>query len=110
MTFGPEPFPDFLPSATTMSCSYYITNSGPNYQLRIRYLDFPRGTSCEDLSFTIYDGLSTANAVVRRICSDEQQCSEFVIPVPHRCLVKFEVSNKVTESFRGFVAVLEEVP
>ena len=110
-SFSPDTYPGHLPRGAR-TCKYYFNGSpGNNYQLRMRYFDFPKGTSCDDINFTVYNGLSTDTGVHKIICSDEPHCGEFVIPLPrNRCLGQFSVSDRVAQSFTGFLAVFEEVP
>lgn len=110
-TFGPSTYPGHLPPGA-QTCRYYLNGiRNRNYQIRVRYFDFPKGTSCDDVRFTLYTRLSTAADVSKVICSDEPHCGEFVVPLPyHNSLGEFTVSDQVTQKFTGFLAVFEEVP
>lgn len=112
--FGPTGFQDDDNSLSTSTCSYYLSGSSAKNvirQVRFKYLDFPNEMSCADLSFTIHESLSSRSRAVRTICGEQLLCDEFVVgPLTRRSsLARLTISDKVAGSFRGFMAVFEEI-
>ena len=111
--FGPEGFQEDDNSLSGSTCSYFLSGSSATnviHQVRFKYLDFPHEMSCADLSFTIYETLSSFSRAVKTICGSEMHCNEFVVgPLRRSSLARLTVSDNVAGSFRGFLAVFEEI-
>ena len=108
--FGLPGFPSPVGQSTPSDCDFTIISAAGNtkYQVRITYFDLPASSDCSSHSLTIYDGLNESHTQLAKLCGDI--CQEQVFQLSGGfAFIKVHMATR-PGTFRGFQAIVEEVP
>lgn len=108
--FGLPGFPSFVGQSSPSECDWTIVSAAgnTNYQLRITFFDLPASSDCSSHSLTIYDGLNESSQQLAKLCGDI--CEEQVFRLSGDfAFVKVHMATR-PGTFRGFQAIVEEMP